>query len=108
MSLSTLPSLHHDNYHLLSQWQEPCGDPRLTLFDLHRTPRPIQRDKHLRLPLEKLDFSCPICLGYMRKTSVIKECLHRFCDQCIQKVSQEMKRVHSPGEATFCFPAHRF
>jgi hypothetical protein len=77
----------HDEYeyHPLSQWKEPWSNARLTLFDLHRVPRPIQYNKHLQLPLEKLDFSCPICLGYMRKTSVIMECLHRFCNECIQK-----------------------
>ncbi|KAF7851208.1 hypothetical protein BT93_L4351 [Corymbia citriodora subsp. variegata] len=26
---------------------------------------------------------CPICLGIIRKTSAVMECLHRFCQECI-------------------------
>ena len=93
----------HGEYHPLSKWQEPWSDPRLTLFDLHRTPRPILHNKQLQLPLEKLNFTCPICLGYIRKTAVIMECLHRYCDQCIQKCLRVGKkecpscRIHIPS-----------
>ncbi|XP_010441907.1 PREDICTED: putative E3 ubiquitin-protein ligase RING1a [Camelina sativa] len=31
------------------------------------------------------DVQCPICLGIIRKTRTVMECLHRFCQECIDK-----------------------
>ncbi|TKY59239.1 putative E3 ubiquitin-protein ligase RING1a [Spatholobus suberectus] len=31
------------------------------------------------------EFECPICLGIIRKTRTVMECLHRFCRKCIDK-----------------------
>ncbi|KAL4563232.1 hypothetical protein LXL04_027271 [Taraxacum kok-saghyz] len=31
------------------------------------------------------EFQCPICLGIIRKTRKVMECLHRFCRECIDK-----------------------
>ncbi|XP_076885393.1 putative E3 ubiquitin-protein ligase RING1a [Bidens hawaiensis] len=31
------------------------------------------------------DVQCPICLGIIRKTRKVMECLHRFCRECIDK-----------------------
>jgi len=48
-------------------------------------------------------FQCPICLGYMKKTFIVMECLHRFCGECIQKCLRIGKkecpscRVHIPS-----------
>ena len=28
---------------------------------------------------------CPICLGILRETWTVMECMHRFCGDCIQK-----------------------
>jgi len=48
-------------------------------------------------------FQCPICLGYMKKTFIVMECLHRFCGECIQKCLRVGKkecpscRVHIPS-----------
>jgi len=48
-------------------------------------------------------FQCPICLGYMKKTFMVMECLHRFCGECIQKCLRVGKkecpscRVHIPS-----------
>uniref|UniRef100_A0A7S1YM11 RING-type E3 ubiquitin transferase n=1 Tax=Grammatophora oceanica TaxID=210454 RepID=A0A7S1YM11_9STRA len=77
-------------FHPLSRYQEPHLDAHLTLFDLHRCPRAKAKDSdsfRLSIPLKTLneEFTCPICLGYMRKTSMVMECLHRFCEECIQK-----------------------
>eukprot|EP00271_Cylindrocystis_brebissonii_P005170 TRINITY_DN17118_c0_g1_i1.p2 TRINITY_DN17118_c0_g1~~TRINITY_DN17118_c0_g1_i1.p2 ORF type:complete len:502 (-),score=99.90 TRINITY_DN17118_c0_g1_i1:2311-3816(-) len=33
----------------------------------------------------KKDMQCPICLGIIRKTRTVMECLHRFCRECIDK-----------------------
>jgi len=30
------------------------------------------------------EFKCMICLQVMKKTMTVKECLHRFCNDCIQ------------------------
>ena len=31
------------------------------------------------------EFQCPVCLGYIKTTRIVKECLHRFCNECIEK-----------------------
>ncbi|KAG8086004.1 hypothetical protein GUJ93_ZPchr0010g8788 [Zizania palustris] len=31
------------------------------------------------------EVQCPICLGIIRKTRTVMECLHRFCRDCIDK-----------------------
>lgn len=73
----------------ISEWEEPTEIPHLTLFELYRRPRPIIRDtkKRIQLPIKTLhaEFCCPICLGYIRRTSIVMECLHRFCAECIEK-----------------------
>jgi len=77
-------------FHPDSKWEEPyTHNHNLTLYDLNRNPCPPQ-DPSLRktvVPLKSLhsEFICPICLGYFKKTALVMECLHRFCDECIQK-----------------------
>lgn len=74
-------------FHELSKWQEPLGDPWLTMYDLHRKPRSLDfpENQRMRLPINVLrsDFRCAICYGYLKKTSVVMECMHRFCEECI-------------------------
>lgn len=83
-------------------------DSRLTLYDLHREPRNtsfVPDNATLQIPLKTLnaEFICPICLGYMTKTSIVMECLHRFCHECIQKCLRLGKkecpscRIHIPS-----------
>lgn len=50
------------------------------------------------------EFHCPVCLSYIKQTRIVKECLHRFCNECIQKclrVSPKKEcpqcRVHIPS-----------
>ena len=31
------------------------------------------------------EFHCSICLSYIKNTRIVKECLHRFCNDCIEK-----------------------
>ncbi|EEA05577.1 zinc finger, C3HC4 type domain-containing protein [Cryptosporidium muris RN66] len=31
------------------------------------------------------DFNCSICFKILRRTMVVKDCLHRFCNSCIEK-----------------------
>jgi len=94
-------------YNPISEWQEPIDIPFLTLFDMHRKPRKMisEKDSEIRLPLKILssEFHCPVCLGYMKKTSIVMECLHRFCGECIQKCLRLGKkecpscRIHIPS-----------
>mmetsp|Transcript_26744 Transcript_26744/g.40444 ORF Transcript_26744/g.40444 Transcript_26744/m.40444 type:complete len:307 (-) Transcript_26744:614-1534(-) len=89
--------IHHPD----SKWQEPCSEfGYLTLYDLHRIPRPV-KDPNLRLilPIKQLnsEFVCPICLGHMKKTSLVMECLHRFCDECIQKCLRLLGKKECPS-----------
>ncbi|KAF9590783.1 hypothetical protein IFM89_038375 [Coptis chinensis] len=30
-------------------------------------------------------FECPICLGIMKETRTLQDCMHRFCRDCIKK-----------------------
>jgi len=73
----------------ISDYEEPIEFTNLTLYDTHRLPLEVDHDasKRIILPLQDLtsEFQCPICLGYMKKTSIVMECLHRFCYDCIQK-----------------------
>ena len=59
----------------------------------------------VRIPLKILspEFHCPVCLGYINNTRIVKECLHRFCGDCIQKCLRLGKkecpqcRIHIPS-----------
>ncbi|KAM0072554.1 putative transcription factor C2H2 family [Helianthus debilis subsp. tardiflorus] len=40
---------------------------------------------YVKLAEVRKDVQCPICLGIIRKTRKVMECLHRFCRECIDK-----------------------
>lgn len=94
-------------FHPDSKWQEPLGDNDLTLYEIQRKPRTIAVDpnQRMRLPVKILhpEFRCPICLMYMRNTSVVMECMHRFCERCITDSIRRGKnecptcRIHIPS-----------
>ena len=44
-------------------------------------------DSTTNLPIKALnvEFTCPVCLGILRNTMTVMECLHRFCSECINK-----------------------
>lgn len=99
---------HHQaslyGYNALSRYQEKVLIPHLTMFDIDRKPRHTSR----ALCRQKIDsintlFQCPVCLGYLKKTFIVMECLHRFCGECIQKCLRLGKkecpscRVHIPS-----------
>uniref|UniRef100_K3X845 RING-type domain-containing protein n=1 Tax=Globisporangium ultimum (strain ATCC 200006 / CBS 805.95 / DAOM BR144) TaxID=431595 RepID=K3X845_GLOUD len=60
-----------------------------TLYDIYRQPRAPITDpsatKTLPVRVLNAELTCPICLGIIRNTMVVMECLHRFCGECIQK-----------------------
>ncbi|KAL4562314.1 hypothetical protein LXL04_034514 [Taraxacum kok-saghyz] len=45
------------------------------------------RDEFILVKLAEIrkEVQCPICLGIIRKTRTVMECLHRFCRECIDK-----------------------
>ena len=96
----------------VSEWEEPVEMPFVTLFDICRNPRLVVRDPSARIQLSvktlDAEFCCPICLGYIKRTSIIMECLHRFCADCIEKCLRLGKkecpscRVHIPSRRNLC------
>ncbi|CAG9856945.1 unnamed protein product [Phyllotreta striolata] len=58
----------------------------LSLYELHRTPQdPVTDHTEIAVSPRSLhnELMCPICLDMLRKTMTTKECLHRFCSDCI-------------------------
>ena len=92
----------------LSKWEEFTEIPDLTLFDIYRQPRTNTTDfSHMvKLPLNVLssEFHCAVCLGYIKSARIVKECLHRFCDECIDRCIRMGKRecptcrIHIPSK----------
>lgn len=58
----------------------------LSLYELHRTPQEVITDAtEIAVSPRSLhsELMCPICLDMLKKTMTTKECLHRFCNDCI-------------------------
>ncbi|KAI4319777.1 hypothetical protein MLD38_033337 [Melastoma candidum] len=55
----------------------------------------------VRLSDIRKDVQCPICLGIIRKTRTVMECLHRFCRECIDK-SMRLGNNECPACRTHC------
>lgn len=58
----------------------------LSLYELHRTPQDAVTDAtEIAVSPRSLhsELMCPICLDMLKKTMTTKECLHRFCSDCI-------------------------
>lgn len=58
----------------------------LSLYELHRTPQEAITDStEIAVSPRSLhsELMCPICLDMLKKTMTTKECLHRFCSDCI-------------------------
>jgi len=70
-----------------SKYEEETVVDGLTLFEVEREPRAIVKTGTTTIAIRSLnaDITCPICLGIMHGTHVVKHCLHRFCGPCIQK-----------------------
>ncbi|KAJ3687320.1 hypothetical protein LUZ61_016484 [Rhynchospora tenuis] len=60
-------------------------------------------DQFLYVKLEEIrkEVQCPICLGIIRKTRTVMECLHRFCRDCIDK-SMRMGNNECPACRAHC------
>lgn len=58
----------------------------LSLYELNRTPQEaIVDNSEIAVSPRSLhsELMCPICLDMLKKTMTTKECLHRFCSECI-------------------------
>ncbi|KAE8736383.1 putative E3 ubiquitin-protein ligase RING1a [Hibiscus syriacus] len=55
----------------------------------------------VELPEIRKDVQCPICLGIIKKTRTVMECLHRFCRECIDK-SMRLGNNECPACRTHC------
>lgn len=58
----------------------------LSLYELHRQPQEVITDNtEIAVSPRSLhsELMCPICLDMLKKTMTTKECLHRFCSDCI-------------------------
>lgn len=56
------------------------------MYELHRTPQEaITDDTEIAVSPRSLhsELMCPICLDMLKNTYTTKECLHRFCQDCI-------------------------
>lgn len=61
----------------------------LSPWDRERPVRPLITDESHRTSLQirslNAELTCPVCLGILRHTMTVMECLHRFCDGCITR-----------------------
>ncbi|KAF4349630.1 putative E3 ubiquitin-protein ligase RING1a [Cannabis sativa] len=70
-----------------------------------RSPSSSSGDKDefiiVKLAEIRKEVQCPICLGIIRKTRTVMECLHRFCRECIDK-SMRLGNNECPACRTHC------
>ncbi|GAB2301222.1 hypothetical protein Dimus_035256 [Dionaea muscipula] len=59
--------------------------------------------EYIQVDLQKIhkEVQCPICLGIIKNTRTVKECLHRFCRECIDK-SMRLGNNECPTCRTHC------
>ncbi|KAL0962347.1 hypothetical protein UPYG_G00338910 [Umbra pygmaea] len=66
--------------------QNPSKTWELSLYELHRSPQEAIIDStEIAVSPRSLhsELMCPICLDMLKNTMTTKECLHRFCSDCI-------------------------
>ncbi|XP_060533793.1 E3 ubiquitin-protein ligase RING2-like [Cylas formicarius] len=57
---------------------------KLNLYEENRTPQNLlESDVEINARALQAEFVCPICLEVLNKTMTTKNCLHRFCYDCI-------------------------
>jgi Ring finger domain len=74
-----------DGFHPNSIWQEPNTND-LTLYEQHRAPRPAPTGTFIcSMDALRQEFRCAICLDILRHARIVRECLHRFCESCMEQ-----------------------
>ncbi|KAI2796069.1 hypothetical protein BLOT_016081, partial [Blomia tropicalis] len=71
--------INSDNLNGIKNWE-------LSLYELNRKPQDIIDDfTEIAISPRSLhsELMCPICLDMLNQTMATKECLHRFCQECI-------------------------
>merc|ERR1739846_236604 len=79
-------SFHHYFRVLLTMTEIVEKSWDLSLYELHRTPHEAITDNtEIAVSPKSLqsELTCPICLDMLTSTMTTKECLHRFCAECI-------------------------
>ncbi|XWS12620.1 hypothetical protein CRYUN_Cryun37aG0105700 [Craigia yunnanensis] len=93
--------LDHCNKHE----QHPQETEDAAADESDRSPSPCNEHKQEYVLVKSSDIrkevQCPICLGIIRKTRTVMECLHRFCRECIDK-SMRMGNNECPACRTHC------
>ncbi|KAI5331217.1 PREDICTED: putative E3 ubiquitin-ligase [Prunus dulcis] len=86
---------HHENSHDHPQDEEES--------DRSLSPSNEEKDEYIIVKLAEIrkEVQCPICLGIIRKTRTVMECLHRFCRECIDK-SMRLGNNECPACRTHC------
>eukprot|EP00040_Diaphanoeca_grandis_P000721 m.16286 g.16286 ORF g.16286 m.16286 type:complete len:306 (+) comp10972_c0_seq1:104-1021(+) len=80
---------------------------RLTEYELQRTSQTAGAGETIiELPFFELmdQLKCPICLSILTETMTTKDCLHRFCNECISKCLQVKKECPTCRKK---IPSHR-
>ncbi|CAM8904093.1 unnamed protein product [Rhodiola kirilowii] len=80
--------------------------PNVNGAELERSPSVSSEEEmaelvDVALPDIRKEVQCPICLGIIRKTRTVMECLHRFCRECIDK-SMRLGNNECPACRTHC------
>eukprot|EP00968_Pinguiococcus_pyrenoidosus_P019848 scaffold2224_cov261-Pinguiococcus_pyrenoidosus.AAC.21 len=77
------------SYNPISRWKEETVIEGLTLYDIHRKPRlpTAEEDVVVEVVNDRIipDLQCHFCLDILDDPVIVMECLHRFCNNCIQK-----------------------
>ncbi|GMH15828.1 hypothetical protein Nepgr_017669 [Nepenthes gracilis] len=92
-----LPENNHENHQEQQQQQGEESDRSAS----SSSGRDQDEFILVRLPDIRKEVQCPICLGIIKKTRTVMECLHRFCRECIDK-SMRMGNNECPACRTHC------
>ncbi|XP_042520306.1 putative E3 ubiquitin-protein ligase RING1a [Macadamia integrifolia] len=96
---------HHNNNNNNTSTTQQVAAEEEDGEDSHGSPSSSSGDKNeyviVRLSDIRKEVQCPICLGIIRKTRTVMECLHRFCRECIDK-SMRMGNNECPACRTHC------
>ncbi|KAM1245445.1 hypothetical protein ACFX13_037509 [Malus domestica] len=89
------PQNHRENSHETPQDEEES--------DRSPSQSTEEKDEFVIVKLAEIrkEVQCPICLGIIRKTRTVMECLHRFCRECIDK-SMRLGNNECPACRTHC------